>query len=275
MPEYKEHYVAFLDILGFKELLSSASCDEIHSIFDVLHEKSHGTYNLNDVEIKAFEHIHHMILSDSVIVYIESDVEDAFASLILICKKLQFALANREKPILLRGGIAVGGLFYENDIIFGEGLTKAYLLENNLAKYPRIVFTGDTLSIGFKNTKYMLARMEGSVTPYNQDDDALYYINYLQPSGLILNEIVQYFDRLKEKCRYQLNQGIESGLREKYLWLYRKIDNEIKTIINVESFYLRREKEDEEKREEDYKKRFSSVYLNSDELEVETEESEK
>ncbi len=275
MPEYKEHYVAFLDILGFKALLGSASCDEIHSIFDVLHKKSHGRYNLNDVEIKAFEHIHHMILSDSVIVYIESDVEDAFASLILICKRMQFALANRENPILLRGGIAVGSLFYEDDIIYGEGLSKAYLLENNLAKYPRIVFTGDTLSIGLKNTKYMLADMEGLVTPYNVDDDALYYINYLQPRFLILNEIVQYFDRLKEKCRYHLNQGIESGLREKYLWLNRKIDSEIKTMINVESFYLKREKEEDAKRCEEYNRRFSSVYLNPIGLEIEMGESEK
>lgn len=275
MPEYKEHYVAFLDILGFKELLRNASCDEIHSIFDLLHKKSHGRYNLNDVEIKAFEHIHHMILSDSIIIYIESDIEDAFASLVRICNKLQYSLANRENPILLRGGIAVGELFFEDDIIYGEGLSKAYLLESKLAKYPRIVFTGETLFIGLKNTKYMLADMEGLVTSYNEDDDALYYINYLQSLFLETDETVQYYDRLKEKCRCHLNQGIESNLREKYLWLNRKIDSEIKVRTDVDVYYRKRRETEDAIRAKDYCRRFSSVYFNPIDFEIEIGKSEK
>lgn len=275
MPEYKEHYVAFLDILGFKELLRSASCDEIHSIFDVLHKKSHGRYNLNDVEIKAFEHIHHMILSDSVILYIESNIEDAFASLMRICNRLQYSLADRENPILLRGGIAVGELFFEDDIIYGEGLSKAYLLESKLAKYPRIVFTGDTLSVGLKNTKYMLAYMEGLIPPYIEDNDALYYPNYLRQFFLETDKLAQFYDKLKEKCRFYLNQGIESGLREKYLWLNSKIDDEIKCNLNIKEYYNKRRDEEESQRSEEYSRRFMLVYSNSNETQVKKGKSEE
>ena len=105
LKEYHEYFVAFLDILGFKSLLNNTKCDDIYSIFEVLHKKTNSRRNQNGVEIKAYHHIKHTILSDSVIVYIRSDIDDAFAALIDICNQLQSSLANREKPILLRGGI--------------------------------------------------------------------------------------------------------------------------------------------------------------------------
>ena len=35
MPTYKDHYVAFMDLLGFKEMIKDRSCDDIVSIFRV------------------------------------------------------------------------------------------------------------------------------------------------------------------------------------------------------------------------------------------------
>ncbi len=271
MPEYKEHYVAFLDILGFKALLGNASCNEIYSIFDVLRTKTHGKLNENGVDIQAFDYIHYSILSDSVILYIESDIDDAFAALIHICNQLQASLANRESPILLRGGIAVGGLFYENDIVYGEGLTQAYLLESNLAKYPRIVFTGDTLSVGLNNTKYMFVDMEGIMRSYQEDEDALYYADYLRVVYWTTEDLIQYFDRLQAICNLHLNQGIESGLREKYLWLKRKVGDAIKYSLDVAEHYKEAEKMKASQHFEEYNRRFS-MFPNRFYLELETSE---
>lgn len=271
MPIYKEHYVAFLDILGFKDLLKSASCEELYSVFEVLHKKSHGKLNQNGVEIQAFDHIHHTILSDSIILYIESDIEDAFAALIHICNQLQTSLANREHPILLRGGIAVGNLFYENDIIYGEGLSSAYLLENNLAKYPRIVFTGDMLSKGLENTKYMFVDMEGIIRPYQEDEDALYYADYLQPTFWSNADLIQYYDRLKTMCSFHLNQGIESGLRAKYLWLKMKVEDAIKVHSSVAAHYKKLDEEEAARRFEEYNGRFS-IYPHQLHIELKTSE---
>ena len=257
MPEYKEHFVAFLDVLGFKSLLKNASCEELYSIFEVIHKKTCGRRNQNGVEIQAYNHIHHTILSDSVIVYIRSDIDDAFAALIDICNKLQYSLANRAKPILLRGGIAIGTLFYENDIVYGEGLSSAYLLENNLAKYPRIIFTGDTLERGLQNTKYMFVDMEGIMRPYREDDDALYFADYLSPDFWDIHKLIRYYDRLLDMCNHQLNQAIDEGVRAKYLWLKAKIDDAIKMHGQIAEHY---KKLDEEKRAQEtlsYNRRFS------------------
>lgn len=265
MPEYQEHYVAFLDILGFKSLLKDLSCDDIYTIFDILRNKTHLSLNFNGVQINAFSYIKYTILSDSIIVYIKADIDDAFAALVIICNNLLKSIASRDKPILLRGGISIGKLFFEDDIIYGEGLTSAYLLENNLSKYPRIVFTGETLEKGLRNTKYLFPEMEGIIKPYIEDDDALYYTNYLLPDFEKKEDIIKYYDNLLNLCYQQLNQPIEDGLRNKYIWLKKKVDKAIKVNISVAEYYEKLENAKKKEKVLKYNERFS-IY--SQQLEV-------
>ena len=172
--EYREHFVAFLDILGFKAFIDHEACETIYQIFEIIHARSKSALNYNGFQIQAFEKIQHKILSDSVLIFIDAEIEDSFPTLLMICTQLQRALANREDPILLRGGIAKGSLYYEDDIIYGQGLTRAYLLESNLAKYPRVIFTGETLEAGRKSTKYMFPELDGLGLGFVEDKDGLY-----------------------------------------------------------------------------------------------------
>jgi len=257
MHEYRDHYVAFLDILGFKEHLKRNSCETMYSIFDVLRNKTRKQLNLNGVQIEAYEHIKYTILSDSIIVYIDASIDDAFATLIDVCSSLQKALANRDEPILMRGGIAKGNLFYENDIIYGEGLVKAYLLESNLAKYPRIIFSGETLAAGRENTIYTFTELDGLSRIYKTDDDYLHYVEYLDVCFADTNDSVRYYDRLLELCKSYLNKEIDHPLREKYLWLQRKIEVHIKVYSNVREYFEKREEEEREREMKAYNARFS------------------
>jgi hypothetical protein len=54
-----------------------------------------------------------------------------------ILKRIQIKLIGYE--ILLRGGIVVGKLLHENNIMFGPAFNQAYDLESKSALYPRIV----------------------------------------------------------------------------------------------------------------------------------------
>lgn len=257
MHEYREHYVAFLDILGFKEHLKKNSCEAMYSIFDVLRKRTHKQLNLNGVQIEAYDYIKYTILSDSIIVYIDASIDDAFATLVDVCSNLQRALANRDEPILMRGGIAKGNLFFENDIIYGDGLVKAYLLESNLAKYPRIIFSGDTLTAGRSNTKYTFTELDGLSRIYKTDDDYLHYVEYLDTCFPNLNDSIQYYDRLINLCKYYLNKEIDHKLREKYIWLRQKIDAQIEIYSNVREYYRKREEEERDREIKEYNARFS------------------
>lgn len=240
MKNYKNCFVAYLDIMGFKSLLSDNSCDDIYMIFDVLQTKSKAELNYCGNDIQAYQHIHHTILSDSIILYIEEDIDDAFAALIDVCRILQKSLADRDEPILLRGGIVKGDLFYENDIIYGNGLTRAYLLESNLANYPRIVFSGDTLTDGIQNSKYMRDCLKYLSPFYLQDDDYMYYVDYIYTAGMSAAKVIQYFqyfDRLKSLCIKILSQENEHSLRDKYIWLQKKIDFSIEHNQRLKEHY--------------------------------------
>lgn len=257
MYEYKEHYVAFLDILGFKECLENNSCDTIYSIFSVLREKTHKQLNLNGIQIEAYNHIKHTILSDSIIVYIDANIDDAFTTLLDVCSNLQRALANLKEPILMRGGIAKGKLFYKNDIIYGDGLVKAYLMESNLAKYPRIIFSGDTLAAGKENAKFTFTEFDDIFANYRADDDYLYYVEYLASYYVDTEDCVHYYDKLKALCSSYLNKEINHPLREKYLWLQQKIEAAIETHSDVKKYYDKRKKDEHERATNEYNARFS------------------
>ena len=40
---------------------------------------------------------------------------------------------------LMRGGVTIGNLVHEDEVVFGPGLNRAYYLESKIAMYPRIV----------------------------------------------------------------------------------------------------------------------------------------
>jgi hypothetical protein len=239
---YKECFVAFMDILGFKQQIISSNCETIFQIFSELHLRTKASMNYNGVQIHAYEHIHHNILSDSVIVYIDAETDDSFAALLDVCERLQYFLANREEPILLRGGITKGTLYYENDIIFGQGLTDAYLLENNHAKYPRIIFTGDTLEAGRQVSKYMFPELDELAPAYIKDDDHFYFLSCInRTDNMKIDVAKQYFDRLIRLCDYMLNKAVDSSLRDKYIWLKKQIDKSIERYINLRNLYRQEE----------------------------------
>ncbi len=247
---YKENFIAFLDILGFKELITREECDAIFKIFDEIHSRSKASLKYNGVQIDAYNHIHHKILSDSVIVFIDAEIDDAFAAMLDICTRLQVSLANRDNPILLRGGISKGPLYYEDDIIYGQGLTDAYLLESKLAKYPRIIFTGDTLELGKKNVKYMFPDLRNINWGYRTDEDGLLFVNYMpEVIALGLDGKKLYADRLFSLCNTMLNKAVDSSLREKYLWLKRTIEKSLDHFGQLKDMYI---KEEQERREAEF-----------------------
>ena len=111
--KYQDCYVAFLDILGFKELLKKDDFDEIYNIF----KEIKGFKPRPVFELPVYSEIKFHIMSDSIIVYVDATKTDSFISLTDVCFQIQLYLLRREKPILVRGGISRGSLFCDDDVI--------------------------------------------------------------------------------------------------------------------------------------------------------------
>ena len=159
-----ERIVAFIDILGFESLVRDLEKDErLHrrlqyALQDIKRVKiSSLTENTaqKDLEVSVF--------SDCVAISAE---RDNYHGVIWTAIHLQSSLLVL--GILTRGGISKGGLVHEDDILYGEGMIKAYKLESKAAIYPRILI--DLEIIELTNEYYR------SVF-FRQDMDGLWYLN--------------------------------------------------------------------------------------------------
>lgn len=139
----KKYYVAFLDILGFSELIHGDQPKKVREIFSVLEAE----LKEDKTEISAIS------VSDSILLYTPVfEEKPSFSnfpflrSLLMTCHKLQKTAAQID--VWMRGGISYGDLeeiaFGTSKNIFGKGIIEAYKLEQEAA-VPRIIVGSSVL----------------------------------------------------------------------------------------------------------------------------------
>lgn len=216
--EYTECHIAFIDILGFKNLVMNEQCDYLYNVFQQIRVSSQTRFNLNNELVSAFSKVKHYVMSDSIILYIEASIKDSFFALVRTCQFLQMSLLTMEAPILVRGGITSGSIFSENEIIYGKGLVNSYLLEENTAIYPRIIFTKKTLDNGRQN--YEKIKQAFDSLAFYKDHDELYSVDFMS-LGFIkdLRYVAIYLDHVLSFCQQNIDMETNDSVRSKYLWL--------------------------------------------------------
>lgn len=144
---YEKYFCAFIDVLGFRQLVQGKSAVSNIKPYFELSESIRANWQKtgNKAEIKSF------VFSDSIFLAVK-DVEDATQKLQLLrdfliaAGQLQVHLALNN--IWLRGAVTHGNLYCEAErsIVFGPGLVKAFDLEQRNAKYPRIIVDVDIVN---------------------------------------------------------------------------------------------------------------------------------
>jgi len=237
MNNYKKCIVAFLDILGFKRLISEKGFDEILEIYKQI---------INDID--AGIALHHAVdnydsspsgitlqkynealedaiirpMSDSIVVAVPFENPEALAVVIDICNMIQEMFYDMDEPVLLRGGVAVGDFFCDDNIMFGKGLVDAYLAQELYAIYPRIILSNE-VTIG------MLVSIDNS-EDLPMDKDNYWYINTLEryfgieeyDSWEEVTESTRY-DKIKRLIDMHLNNYGDERVRQKYIWLKNEL----------------------------------------------------
>ena len=223
---YTRCYIAFLDLLGFKSMIGKTSCQDILDIFTDMKNPLASIKIGNgesQAEIPAVKQIQTKVMSDSICFFIDAELQDALFCLLCCCAAFQAKLLNRPIPILVRGAIVLGDVFSEGDIIFGSGITNAYLLEEGNAKYPRIIITKETLMNGLKNISRTSIKQNVDVYAFC-DSDKYYVANWL---GFFF-DMASVKNKESNEVRYHklsayidsiLGSETNASIREKYLYL--------------------------------------------------------
>ncbi len=186
--EYETKAVAFIDILGFKEIIKGLSQNpikffEIKRLLESLLMDEKRIYGVQARILLDYNKSFNMtVFSDSIVISDKFDQSDSLGkfnhsyNVLLHAKDIASRLLR--VGVLCRGGVANGKMYHQDRIFFGDGLVRAFEFESQLAIYPRIIVSEDIAndliarddSLGIVNIKLsdILSR----------DVDGLWFINY-------------------------------------------------------------------------------------------------
>ena len=194
--------VAFIDILGFSEMVKSdiESPIKTDKYLDRLYRVHKRT---EDIKNEGLE-VNIVQFSDSVVLSMPYKPEN-LKGFIEIISKYQFDLFC--EGILSRGGIALGKHFYKEGFMYSLGLIEAYKIESQISRFPRVVISWDLLNLVYPSNDIP------SEILLIKENDGYYFVDYLIHHG---DEAV---DKYLSMILSQIDKIENASIKEKYIWL--------------------------------------------------------
>lgn len=220
--EMRIHYVAFLDILGFKSFVDKETKLKTGEYLEKLlrcHDKAISIFR-KDPNLSIIQ------FSDSIVIsrpYVASE----FKSFIITIAKYQRLLLDEE--LLCRGGVAVNQHYTTGTFTFSAGLIDAYKVESETARYPRIVISPDVIDLVYPDNK--------TPTELVQEDDDLFFIDYI---GITKKQKTEQLKTSIHNVVTSLKSSPSSSVREKGIWLANYSDALLNTTLTPPKFRAKR-----------------------------------
>jgi hypothetical protein len=229
--EYRKAIISYVDILGFSEIIreSVSRPERVGKIADLLQavrddlgfnpkiQPSKDNISASNFVAENF--------SDLTIRtrFISGTVPDSAALQELgYLANTQYNLAVTE-DVLIRGGVCLGQIVASDDVTFGPGLVKAYLLESEFAVYPRIVVDRDLAFSLLEDDPDGLADRF-----LRRGDDGAYFIDYLFSATHGLFWVDEWRDGCERLSQHRdfvmsrLQKSVEKHpekVKQKLIWL--------------------------------------------------------
>lgn len=137
-PITAQRYVAFIDIMGFKDMVAKMPHIEIYRMMQAINDAK--TFNEDAaLDAKSRNLVKSTTYSDSMMLYSKDDSLEAFDSLITAVSGLTSDLFIEGIPH--KGAVAFGTMTLDTDksIFFGQPLIDAFLLQDELHFYGIII----------------------------------------------------------------------------------------------------------------------------------------
>ncbi|AGB73105.1 MULTISPECIES: hypothetical protein [Rhizobium] len=245
---YEPAIASFIDVLGFQALLNSRTPAEIHNIILDLREFSTPdelpARRMKDVRLssRAFAES----VSDAVVrvrVFDTQYADGALFNELLDLLHIQIQCIN--SGVLIRAGVAIGDVHVGlngKGPIFGPAMVRAYQIESEEARYPRIVID---------EAAYRLFLADSRLHNENHDpeeeagyvngllrvgEDGTRYIDYLTAGEGEFDDFanyLQFMERHADLLRRNLGTTHRPNVHRKYVWLAR-YHNDVLEKMRVE-----------------------------------------
>lgn len=225
MSDYIERAVAFMDILGMRTLVARISDDDalrcnLHNALWLIKEQERYSSEISEF----IPEIQVSVFSDCIALSISPE---KIGILVNVCSDIQNRLLHL--GIAIRGGIAVGKAIHENGILYGEGFCRAYDIERNFAKNPRIMLDDNIedqypifISSEYLDTDDDLRRIVTPMvdTPFSGEAADLAAEGY-DPRSLFMTDVRHHIIRNLRESKGEAYFG-------KWLWLAQRFNGAIR-----------------------------------------------
>lgn len=216
--KYKNCFVFFIDILGFKKLVSEKKANEIKDIIEYFYKAFESDFNK-----QPYQNYNITQVSDCIVISFEKEPQFKLYLLLHILFDLQTALLA-DKGVLIRGACRFGKLFHDDKYLFGEAYQNAFYSEEKTAVYPRIIISQEDFD------KFLIMEKEHCKEFLKLDTDGMYYLDYINV------DITDIDENKKNEYRNKIKQRISEGIDKyksnpdiliKYKWLETKYNEYI------------------------------------------------
>jgi hypothetical protein len=222
---YEERYCAFVDILGFTDLIGDIKAgkvqfDAIRNLLQQIHSpRNSQVVGVGDTDFQA------QSISDAITLSTRLTISGLS---VLVDTIERLSLDALHEGYLTRGALCRGLLYHDKQMVFGEALISAYKLETRVAKYPRIMLTKQVFDDAMaSNLKHYF------VDHIRQAEDGPYFVHvfrYLQDQLEILKKQSEdlfqpdspafRYMMIRETIQHKFNNSVDNPAHfEKLQWL--------------------------------------------------------
>lgn len=229
--KYENRFVVFIDVLGWTEAVrrSSLDADSTKALglalnaIKVYAEFIGGMRNSGDPNRWPGEpRVSHF--SDCLIMSVTPDGTGLYH---LISALGLLSISFLYQGFVIRGGLTAGAIYHRDSTVFGPALLRAYELEKQYAKYPRVVVDPE-LPWGQGDRYLEDGREIGRARTWRLAADGLWFFDFLQPLGGApdFRDSPHLIRANLEPLRAVLLNALGTynerpGVRSKYVWLAR------------------------------------------------------
>lgn len=217
--ELTPHFVAFIDILGFSEMVrtdceSSGPPKYLQRLYES-HTRASALLG-KDIEAGLIQ------FSDSIVFSRPFDLPALPGFLCAVAALQRTFLLD---SLLCRGGVTFGRHFVKDRFLFSKGLIDAYQLETSQARYPRVVVSENLLQLATPTVPL-------SELPVLREEDGIVFVDYLNPDSEVPAEaMVRSIQAILESSSHS-----SSSVQEKLRWLARYSDYKLASALSGPAF---------------------------------------
>ncbi len=232
MTVYENRIVAYVDIMGFKELVNNGNAEKILAILNSVNERQVTLDALGrPIELSMF--------SDCMLF---SSLLDQEFRIIQLVGYVQHVVASLMiNGIWCRGAVTIGELYHRNPLAFGPALINAYELENKSAYYPRIIISDeivDRYTTCERQMRGEFAAHEREI--FRKDSDGIKHLEIFSPRSALpllagangtLGDIV--IKPTLKLVHAELSKHTDPRIRQKLAWLITYITDTQQTLGGI------------------------------------------